>query len=57
VSVKFVVVEVQRYGNKSSPRKCEFSKKTMTLPKGTANGIGKLDASIPRRYRETTDEV
>ena len=57
VSVKFMVVEFQRYGNKSSPRKCEFSKETMTLPKGTANGIGKLDATIPRKYRETTSEI
>ena len=29
----------------------------MTLLKGTANGTGKLDASIPRKYRETTGEI
>jgi hypothetical protein len=52
-----MIVEFQRYGNKSSPRKCEFSEETMTLPKGTANGIGKLDASILRKYGETTGEI
>jgi len=52
-----MVVEFQRYGNKNSPRKCEFSEETVTLLKGTANGIGKLDTSIPRKYRETTGEI